>query len=267
MGDLEGLEGEHNDTKLIKTLVVPPASNAMSKRGVVEMQGLGIETTGNVEVIHQRPDTLYRAFTVNPEDLSLGMFNKPLIPGSQDVEDSTRIGDGNELGVYMSTNLTMVEKVYASKGRVENAFVKTPRHYKDGGQVTGIDLPVCGLVIEVDTKKLEIREPKILPKWMGHYNNGFEGSEWIADEVPADNYKILKLVLSTHPNDSEKITIDVSDFNDEQKLEAINSIQAEFRRKKEEALEYKAFLENVDSSVRMNELTLKRKWVEHRQLK
>lgn len=208
----------------------------------------------------ERPNILYRAFTVNPESLSLEMFTKPLIPGSQAVDNPTRIGDGNERGVYMSTNSYMVEKVYASGGKVEGTFIETPRFIKNAGQENGISLPVCGVVVEIDTKGLAIREPKMIPALMGHYNNGFDGFEWIADMIPPESYKLHKLVLSTHSNDGEKLTIDVNGKNDEEVQKAIDRIRAEFARKKEEALKYKAFLEGISPTERMNEFLLKKRW-------
>ena len=63
--------------------------------------------------IEQKPQTLYRAFTVDPKDLSVESLRQPLIPGASAQDDPTRIGDGNERGVYMSTNRTMVEAAYA----------------------------------------------------------------------------------------------------------------------------------------------------------
>jgi hypothetical protein len=211
-----------------------------------------------------RPDTLYRAFTVNPEDISLEMFTRPLVPGTQAVDDPSRIGDGNERGVYMSTNPYMVEKVYASGGRVEGNFIETPRYVDRGGQENGIVLPVCGVVLEVDTEGLDIREPKMVPALIGHYNNGFEGYEWIADEIPPEHYKLRSLVFSTHPNDREKITIDVMEATEEEKQEALDRIRTEYGKKREQALEYKAFLEGLEPKDRMNEFVLKRKWEQHK---
>lgn len=208
----------------------------------------------------ERPSTLYRAFTVNPENLSLEMFGRPLIPGSQAVDDPNRIGDGNERGVYMSTNAYMVEKVYASGGKVEGTFIETPRYINNGGVDNGIRLPVCGVVLEINTKELDIREPKMIPALIGHYNNGFEGFEWIADEVPPGNYKVSKLILSTHSNDAEKLTIDVANKSDEEDQIVIDRIRTEFTRKKEEALKYKEFLESLAPSERMNEFLLNKRW-------
>lgn len=208
-----------------------------------------------------RPDTLYRAFTVNPENLSLDMLQKPLVPGSQAVDDPTRIGDGNEKGVYMSTNQGMVEKVYAC-GSNDN-FLKTPRFVRRGGQEVGVVLPTCGLVLEIDTVDLDIREPRMIPALIGHYNNGYEGYEWIADEVPPEHYKLLKLVLSTHPNDKDKVTIDVTDATAEELHEAINKVRSEYEIRRNEALEYKKFLESLTGAERMNDFILERKWKEY----
>lgn len=211
-----------------------------------------------------RPDLLYRAYTVNPKNLSLEMFAKPLVPGSQSVDDPTRIGDGNERGVYMSTNPDMVETVYASGGRVEGNHIITPRYNDRGGQSNLVVLPVCGVVLEIDTKELDIREPKMIPALIGHYNNGFEGYEWIADEITPQHYKLKKLVFSTHPNDKDRKVIDVTEASDEEKQEVIKKIRAEFEKRQEEALKFKGFLEGLDPKDRMNEFVLKRKWEQYK---
>lgn len=209
----------------------------------------------------ERPQKLYRGFTVNPETLTSEQLKQVLRPGSHAVDDPTRIGDGNELGVYMSTNSYMVEKVYASGGRAEGCFVQTERYVDAGGsQSVGVELPACGIVIEVDTASLPIREPKMIPALQGHYNNGFQGYEWIADEIPTDHYRVTRLLLSTHSNDSKKLTIDVSEMTEEELKNAIVTIQIEFAKAKNEALKFKAFLETLTPQQRMNGYLLKRLW-------
>lgn len=157
----------------------------------------------------------------------------------------------------MSTNPYMVEKVYASGGTVDGSFIETPQYKDRGGWVNGIRLPVCGVVVEIDTKGVVIREPKMIQKLMGHYNNGFDGYEWIADEVSAEHYKLRKLVCSKHANDPEKITIDITGANDEEKQKALDRIRSEFEERRKTALEFKKFLESLSPNERMNEYVLK----------
>jgi len=66
--------------------------------------------------IKEQPEKLYRSFTVNPENLTVEMLQEILVPGTENEDDPTKIGDGNELGVYMSTNPRMVETSYAKGG-------------------------------------------------------------------------------------------------------------------------------------------------------
>src|SRR3989344_2762986 len=99
----------------------------------------------------KKPELLYRAFTVNPEELTVEMLSRILVPGTVNKEDATKIRDGNELGVYMSTNRHMVETAYASPSG--GLSVKTPEHRDKRGAVTNfIPLPQCGIVVEVRTE-------------------------------------------------------------------------------------------------------------------
>lgn len=48
-------------------------------------------------------------------------------------------------------------------------------------------------IYQIDTDGLDIREPFISDTLQGHYNNGFQGKEWIADTVPADHYDLYRV--------------------------------------------------------------------------
>ena len=208
-----------------------------------------------------KPEKLYRGFTVNPEALSLQMLKQELVPGTVNEDDPTKIGDGNEIGVYMSTNSTMVESAY-THSRVS---ITVPRYNDRGGITNFITLPACGIVVEVDTSNLAVRPPKITKTLQGVYNNGFQGDEWIADTVPKEAYRVTKLMLSAHANDVNKVVLDINGFNDEQMLEAINTIKNEFSNRKQEALKFKTFLESLPERERLNEFFLKRKYEKYKQ--
>lgn len=212
----------------------------------------------------ERPVKLYRGYTVNPETLTADQLRQTLLPGRHAVDDPTRIGDGNELGVYMSTNSLMVEKVYASGGQVEGCFIQTERYIdSSGSHAMGVNLPTCGVVIEVDTVGLAIREPKMIPALQGHYNNGYEGYEWIADEIQPSNYRVIKLVFAKHPNDSQRVVVDVASMDESELQKVIEAIQERFQKAKSEALAFKQFLETLSPQQRMNGYTLKRLWEKH----
>lgn len=211
----------------------------------------------------ETPLKLYRGFTVNPENLSLDLFKQPLVPGSHAQDDPTRIGDGNERGVYMSTNSLVAEKVYSSGGRSEGSFVETLPYNDRGGQTRGIKLPVCGILVEISTEHLPIREPKMLLALQGHYNNGFEGYEWIADLVPPDKYKVIKLILSTHPNDRDRLVVDVRDLDDEKLQDVIEGLKIRYRKAKEKADSFSKYLRTLTLSQRMNDYVVQKKWIEY----
>lgn len=108
--------------------------------------------------IKERPEKLYRSFTVNPEELTMETLRGTLVPGTVSKDDPTKIGDGNELGVYMSTNPHMVEAAYA-KGGGGSIHIEVPKYHDGYTIVNHIKLPSCGIMVEVDTAGLEIRPP------------------------------------------------------------------------------------------------------------
>lgn len=221
-----------------------------------EKEKIKIETKKKNETI-EKPDILYRAFTINPDNLSLEISTNTLAPGNINKEDPTKINDGNELGVYMSTNLSMVEFAYTNTPLGLN--IKGPIYNNGGSMTDEIPLPQCGIIAEIDTSKLSIRKPKLAPHLESVYNNGFEGDEWIADSVPSSQYKIIRLVLSSSANDSKKYVVNVE--NKEGGLEeAIEKIKAEFNERKEEANRYKLFLEGLEEKKRLNAFFLKNEW-------
>ncbi len=208
-----------------------------------------------------RPKVLYRAFSVDPRKLSPDFFNKPLMPGRVNKDDPTKIGDGNELGVYMSTNRIMSETAYASTN-IPGLSIKTEK-FNDRGVITDlVEVPVCGVILEIDTKGLDIRKPKIRPELQGVYNNGFDGDEWIADRIPPENYKVIRLKLSTHPNDARKFLVDIDNTNSESLPNGIVQIQKEFNSRYEKAQSFSNFIESLTPQDRRNQFIVSRKWQE-----
>lgn len=224
----------------------------------------GINETPTIKLeVEQKPQTLYRAFTVDPRKLTVENLHQPLVPGTSAEDDPTRIGDGNERGVYMSTNRTMVEAVYAHTSR--GLSVTSPR-FNDHGSITDkVTLPQCGIIVEVNTNNLPIRKPKIIPVLQGHYNNGFSGDEYIANIVPPENYKVVGLVLSRYPNDSERVAVDVSDTEPEKLKSAIEKIQKEFAVREQAAKEFSTFISSLDPRLRLNDFAVKRKWQQYQE--
>lgn len=199
---------------------------------------------------NKRPDVLYRGIVVNVKDLFdmklegelMYPFHKPLIDKYGRKTDA----DGNEYGIYMTTNLNMAEDAYGKPRMI--------RGIKDNKNVTidtppiGVCLPQVGIIYEINTNELDIREPWLCEVFSkGHYNNGYSGVEWIADKIPADNYKIIKIAIGNDIlHDSEIIDIKTS-FNDE-KEDILDILSA--RKKKLKELE--SILVNVSPTRRAN---------------
>jgi hypothetical protein len=208
--------------------------------------------------INKKPNVLWRAFTVNPKMFSIENLSRPLFPGTSAQDDPNRMIDGNERGVYISTNRTMVEAAYAHASR--GLSVEAPK-YNDGYSIaTKIALPQCGIVVRIDTKELAIRKPKITSVLQGVYNNGFEGDEYIIDEVPSKNYQVVKLILSRWANDSEQFTVDVPDAKPGELKAALEKIQKEFSVREQSAKKFAAFLASLNPQQRLNEIIVKREW-------
>lgn len=206
-----------------------------------------------------RPEKLFRAITIKPENLTVERLRQPLVPGTVSKDDPSKIGDGNELGVYMSTNPDMVETAYA-KGGLGVDSVPVPPFAGPDGYSQRIPLPSCGVFLEIDTKGLEIRKPQISPVLRGVYNNGFEGQEWIADKISADHFRVKKIMLSRWANDSETFVVDIENSSDEKMQEAIDIIKAEFARRRAAAEEFKSFLEALSDTQRKNRYVVKQEW-------
>lgn len=207
----------------------------------------------------KRPEKLFRAFSINPEQLTIERLRQELIPGGVHKEDPTKVRDGNELGVYMSTNPRMVESAYA-KGGEGVSYVDTPVFGGSRGRENRIALPGCGIVLEIRAQGLDIRKPEITPVLQGVYNNGFEGDEWIADTVGADQYTVKKLLLSRWANDAETFTVTLDDDSDERLQTAIDTIKQEFERRRAVAEAFKTYLESLSEQDRANEYKVRRGW-------
>ncbi len=202
----------------------------------------------------KRPEKLYRAFTIHPSNLTLELFKKPLQQGSGlDPETKTR-SDGNESGIYMTTNKSMADRAYAHSSHL----MKCPRYNSGRGIMDFIELPNCGVTVEIDTAKLAIRKPKITPALTGVYNNGFSGEEWIADDIPPSSYKVSRLTLSTHSNDRDRLVVDVE--HPDELEPAISKIKTAYEEKLAAANKFVAFLNTLDESPRLNQFCIEKAW-------
>lgn len=140
------------------------------------------------------PDKLYRGVKM-PVD-KIGTIDevcpiKPYLPPIYDETGRPLVGDGNEYGVYMSDNETMVDQVYSNPGRGDGDIIEGVKPF--GYDKIKLRRPALGVKYEISSDGLDIREPYITPSLKGHYNNGYIGREWIADEIPEGQYRVASI--------------------------------------------------------------------------
>ena len=159
------------------------------------------------------PTTLYRGIVINDDQLKtapyFGTNLTPFHPAKTDANGHKTIGDGNEYGVYMSDNLTMVECAYGKVRKYHGRPLAPNMRISINGDPAPVTYPSIGVIYAVSTDGMNVREPWMCKAMSGHANNGFEGKEWLADEIPASNYTITKFTLSAdwlHPEKTFIVT-------------------------------------------------------------
>lgn len=142
--------------------------------------------------MENKPSVLYRGLKVDYNSLQNFEFSgvdlkvnyAPII----DQYGRKTVTDGNEYGVYMSDNLSMVTSAYGDLHHDgipihNNLFIYNER----------IMIPSIAVIYQINTDGLDVRKPFISDQLKGHYNNGFQGDEWIADIIPANNYALYRV--------------------------------------------------------------------------
>ena len=172
--------------------------------------------------MENKPSVLYRGIKVDYNSLQNFKFSgvdlkvnyAPII----DQYGRKTVTDGNEYGVYMSDNLSMVTSVY---GDLHHDGL--PIHNNLSIYNTRIMIPSVAVIYQINTVGLDVRKPFISEQLKGHYNNGFQGDEWIADFVPANNYTLYRVRIGSDIlHDAEDIDLSKKDNISElvkQKLE------------------------------------------------
>jgi hypothetical protein len=163
----------------------------------------------------ERPKKLYRGFDIRPNDLSRDIFDQAHTPMESSGIDGERRTDGNEVGVYMSTNPAMVICAYGN-GISANSKIDAKRHNTSRGFQDRLLLPGIGIILEIDTEGLDIRKPKTP---MGHYNNGFIGDEWITDKLEATHYRPIRFQVPLPSNRHRGLILDF-DGNESPELDS-----------------------------------------------
>jgi hypothetical protein len=144
-----------------------------------------------------KPETLYRGITIPAAAVTEEIFTGEIHPGEEPIineHGEKVVADGNEYGVYMSDNAHMSEVAYATPRRGDSVPDSPKFNWKGASQST-VTTPRVGVLYEIDASDLDVRKPKITHNLEGHYNNGFQGDEWIADSIPAGSHKVTKLTL------------------------------------------------------------------------
>lgn len=157
------------------------------------------------------PQFLYRGILIDYNNLSdftidgvpMVMPYKPYI----DSEGRETVHDGNEYGIYMSSNLQMSKNVYGKSNFGSSKLSDDIYLGGLGGDKRYITLPQLEVIYKISTNNLQVRKPWIQDELQGVYNNGFSGEEWIADEIPSENYERLSLKVSNDIlHDEEEVT-------------------------------------------------------------
>lgn len=169
--------------------------------------------------MENKPSVLYRGIKVDYNSLQNFKFSgvdlkvnyAPII----DQYGRKTVTDGNEYGVYMSDNLSMVTSAY---GDLHHDGL--PIHNNLSIYHELIMIPSVAVIYQISTEGLNVRNPFISDQLKGHYNNGFQGDEWIADFVPANNYTLYRVRIGADIlHDAEDIDLSkVDDISEQVKL-------------------------------------------------
>lgn len=158
-----------------------------------------------------KPSVLYRGIKVDYNSLqNFKFFGVDLKVNYAPIIDQygrKTVTDGNEYGVYMSDNLSMVTSAY---GNLHHDGL--PIHNNLSIYNERIMIPSVAVIYQISTEGLDVRKPFISDQLKGHYNNGFQGDELITDFVPADNYTLYRVRIGADIlHDAEDIDLSKTD--------------------------------------------------------
>lgn len=186
-----------------------------------------------------KPEKLYRGIVLNYKELKDAVISDIDMypPYEPEINEDGRkvVGDGNEYGVYMSDNRTMVFDAYS---RPDRRGTNIGGDIRVGTYDMPIEVPCVGIAYEIDTDGVDVRKPWITSHLTGVYNNGFEGDEWIADSIPSDKYHIIRA----------RIGVDLLHDAEDLELDETSSIKERLTEKVEERkIRLEAFREDISS--------------------
>lgn len=161
------------------------------------------------------PKYLYRGMCIGYDDLKdfafygtdMELTYDPYI----DSQGKETVHDGNEYGIYMSDNPKVATYAYGNATNSEKVTYIEPRIAIGNRGTEFISVPAIGVCYRISTQGLNIRKPWINPVLQGLYNNGFEGDEWIADKIPAENYELMSVQIGKDLLHDEQY-VDLSDI-------------------------------------------------------
>lgn len=195
------------------------------------------------------PEILYRGITLRVEDFEQADFSTTLKAGSDEIdEDGKRVvSDGNEYGVYMSSNPSMVKTAYY--GRSKEGIITEPflRNWSRGNE-RYLPLPSVGIFFEIKTEGLDIREPQFKETLKGVANNGFKGKEYIVEEIPTSNFRITELCLSSEVYDKKAVVYKIGTKEDFEN--AKKDILVRYNEKKSQMLRFRDEIANLPKEQR-----------------
>ncbi len=115
--------------------------------------------------------------------------------------------DGNEYGIYMSSN-PEVGTFYATPNFHDASTIGKPIQL--GMDRKTIGLPAVGILMRVNTQNVSIKEPKMgIMKSL--YNNNMPGKEWIATQnIPIANVMYQKIIIGPDLLHDAKVYDEVS---------------------------------------------------------
>ena len=168
----------------------------------------------------EKPQYLYRGIKLNYELLQqLQLYGIEIKPHYEPLIDKfgrKTVSDGNEYGVYMTDNITMAQQAYGSVRMVDGTIIRKDLRLNVSDRPTPLSIPAVGIVYKINTAGIDVHKPWISSQLTGHYNNGFQGDEWIAPSIPPSNYSVVEATIGPDwLHDAQKIN--VSNIVDAQK--------------------------------------------------
>ncbi|MBQ3416027.1 MAG: hypothetical protein IJH39_11980 [Clostridia bacterium] len=176
------------------------------------------------------PEYLYRGMCITYEDLKNFQFVgiDMELPYEPYIDEQGRktVHDGNEYGIYMSDNPKVAQHAYGNSTNNSSGTYINP-HIVIGGRNDSIMLPDVGVCYKISTQNLDVRKPWISDVLQGVYNNGWNGDEWIAEKIPAENYKVMQVMIGKDMlHDTQYIELDDIEHLREKTLEIMEQRKA-----------------------------------------